>query len=299
VLLQQSVLEISSFSPTFHLPPPVPPRAPRSQSSSRITRLYQKNSTACVSLWRPLVALCTPAMPDHKRLQNILNATVAAIKAKYELVHPIHRLPRELLTRIFALVVSEEYAAAASLITSGKEVRPLVSPTCLSLVCYHWRDIAYAQNHYGIGSLSQPSHLRRHSVPQNVEKPAFVLAVEGNGSPHGDEGSLIARHIQSLASRTSICELTYSGGAFESVQECVAMLPHLKRLSLTYAKSKSDPIVITLPGTLDELTYLSCTHAYPSFTSTLAALETLAISVRSGGTEKPPLSIVSSPRPQI
>jgi len=226
---------------------------------------------------------------DHKRLQNILHATVAAIIAKYELVHPIHRLPRRLLTRIFALVVSEEYAAAASTLTSGKEVRPLVSPTCLSLVCYHWRDIAYAAgslwNRILITAQSPPSPFRT----TDTQNPAFILAAAGNDSLNGDGGSRIARHIESLASRMSIHELTYSGGAFESVRECIAMLPRLKRLSLTYAKPKSDPVVITLPETLDELTYLSCTHAYPLFNSTLAALETLAISVRSGGTETPPL----------
>ena len=225
---------------------------------------------------------------DHKRLRHILNTTVAAIMAKYEIVHPIHRLPRELLTRIFALVVSEEYAAAAFGVTSGKEVHPLVSTTHLSLVCYHWRDVAYSAE-----SLWNRTLVTAHSPPApfrttDAEKPAFVLALDENGSPRGDGGSVIARHIASLASRTSICELTYSGSAFESVRECVGMLIHLKRLSLTYARSKSDPIVITLPGTLDELTYLSCTHAYPSSISTLAALETLAISVRSGGVEKPP-----------
>lgn len=225
---------------------------------------------------------------NHKRLRHVLYTTIAAIKAKYEIVHPIHRLPRELLTRIFTLVVSEEYAAAALGITSGKEVHPLVSPTSLSLVCYHWRDIAYSAE-----SLWNRVLVTAHSPPApfratKITKPAFVLALEGNDSLHADGGGLIARHMASLASRTSICELTYRGSAFESVRECVGVLPHLKRLSLTYARSKSHPIVILLPGTLEQLTYLSCTHAYPSFISTLAALETLAISVRSGGAEKPP-----------
>ena len=236
---------------------------------------------------------------DHKRLRHILNTTVAAIMAKYEIVHPIHRLPRELLTRIFALVVSEEYAAAAFGVTSGKEVHPLVSTTHLSLVCYNWRDVAYSAE-----SLWNRTLITAHSPPApfrttDAEKPVFVLALDENGSPRGDGGSVIARHIASLASRTSICELTYSGSAFESVRECVGMLIHLKRLSLTYARSKSDPIVITLPGTLNELTYLSCTHAYPFFISTLAALETLAISVRSGEVEKPPLDCLLAKAPNL
>ena len=237
---------------------------------------------------------------DHKRLRHISYTTVAAIMAKYEVVHPIHRLPRALLTRIFGLVVSEEYAAATGGITSGKEVQPPISPTSLSLVCYHWREIAYSAE-----SLWNRVLVTAHSPPApfratETEKPAFVLALEGNGSLFGDGGGRIAHHFASLASRTSICELTYNGSAFESVLECVRILPHLKRLSLTYARSKSEPIVITLPGTLEGLTYLSCTHAYPSFTSTLAALETLAISVRSGGAEKPaPLDDLLAKAPNL
>jgi chromosome segregation ATPase len=101
----------------------------------------------------------------HARLQAILHATVAAIKAKYELVHPVHRLPRALLSRIFALVVSEEYAAAVATVTSGKEARTLVSPTRLSLVCYLWRDIAYAAESLWNRILITASSLRRHSAP--------------------------------------------------------------------------------------------------------------------------------------
>jgi hypothetical protein len=59
-------------------------------------------------------------------------------------------------------------------------------------------------------------------------------------------------------------------------------------------------VVITLPAALEGLSYLSCTHAYPSFVSTLAALETLAISVRSGGTEKrPPLDRLLAKAPNL
>jgi len=273
-----------------HLPRPTS----RSTTSSTLAELITYHSAIpekLDSLRRSLEAARSVVYSggdDHKPLRHILNTTVAAISAKYEIVHPVHRLPRALLTRIFALVVSEEYAAAAIGITSGKEVHPLVSSTGLSLVCYLWRDVAYSAE-----SLSNRILVTAHSPPApfrttEAGKPAFVLALDENGSPHGDGGGIIAHPISSLASRTSICELTYSGNAFESVRECVGILVHLKRLSLTYARSKSDPIVITLPETLDELTYLSCTHAYPSFISTLAALETLAISVRSSGAEKPP-----------
>ena len=273
-----------------HLPPP----SSRSTTSSTLAELITYHSAIPEKLDSLRKSLETARSvvhsgdDDHKRLRHILYTTIAAIKAKYEIVHPIHRLSRELLTRIFALVVSEEYAAAALAITSGKEVNPLVSPTSLSLVCYHWREIAYSAE-----SLWNRILVTAHSPPApfrttKTTKPAFVLALEENDSLYGDGGGLIARHVASLASRTSICELTYRGSAFEAVRECVGILPHLKRLSLTYARSKSDPIVISLPGTLEGLAYLSCTHAYPSFVSTLAALETLAISVRSGGAEKPP-----------
>ena len=273
-----------------HLPPPTA----RSTASSTLAELIAHNSAIPERLSSLRTSLETARRvvhsgdADHERLQMVLNTTVAAIKAKYELVHPIHRLPRKILTRIFALVVSEEYAAAASTITSGKEVRPLVAPICLSLVCYQWRGITYASE-----SLWNRMLVTAHSPPMpfrttDVEKPAFVLAVEGNDSSFGEGGSLVTRQIESLASRLLIQELTYSGAAFESLRECVGMIPHLKRLSLIYARAKSDPVVITLPSTLNELTYLSCTHAYPSFDSTLPALDTLAISVRAGGTEKPP-----------
>ena len=273
-----------------HLPPPTS----RSTTSTTLSELIAYNSAIPERLESLRKSLETARSvvhsgdDNHKRLRHILNTTTAAIKAKYEIIHPIHQLPRELLTRIFTLVVSEEYAAAALGITSGKEVHPLVFPTSLSLVCYHWRDIAYSAE-----SLWNRVLVTTHSPPApfratRITKPAFVLVLEGNDSLHADGAGLIARHIASLASRTSICELTYRGSAFESVRECVGVLSHLKRLSLTYARSKSHPIVIPLPGTLEQLTYLSCTHAYPSFISTLAALETLAISVRSGGAEKPP-----------
>src|SRR5258706_3847708 len=273
-----------------HLPPPTT----SSTTSSTLAELITYHSAIPEKLESLRKSLETArgvvhsGDDDHKRLRHISYTTVAAIMAKYAIVHPIHRLPRDLLTRIFALVVSEEYTAAAAGVTSGKEVHPLVSPTNLSLVCYHWRDIAYSAeplwNRILVTAHSPPAPFRT----TKTEKPAFVLALEGSDSLHGDGGGLIARHIASLASRTSICELTYNGSAFESVLECMGTLSHLKRLSLNYAISTSERIVITLPGTLEKLTYLSCTHAYPSFISTLTTLETLAISVRSGGAEKPP-----------
>jgi hypothetical protein len=246
-----------------------------------LNRLRDSLGTACV--------VVHSAHAQRKRLQNVLNTTVGAIKAKYELIHPIHRLPHLLLTRIFAWVVKEEYAVAAFNADLGREVRPLVSSARLSLVCQNWRLIAYAAeslwNRVLVTRQSPPSPFR----PTEVEKSTFVLAVDGSNPLQGDGCSFITRHIQSLASRASIYELTYSGGAFESVLECETVFPHLKRLSLTYTKWKSDLIIITLPGTLAELTYLSCTGTYPSFASTQAALETLEIVVRPKGTEILPL----------
>ena len=225
------------------------------------------------------------AVAQQKRLQNAINTTAKAIKAKYELVHPIHRLSRLLLIRIFALVVSEEYTAADYRSNIGRKVRPLVTLTSLSSVCHHWRDIVYAAgslwNRILITTLAPPTPFRT----TQTEQPAFVLVVEGQ---RGDGGSPIARQIQSLASQTAVHDLAYSGGALESVRECLIILPNLRRLSLTCTKAKSDPLIISLPSTLDKLTDLSCFDAYPSFTSTIASLESLGISVCSGGTEKPP-----------
>ena len=226
---------------------------------------------------------------QHKSLQRVINITMKAVKAKYELVHPIHRLPRTILTRIFSLVVCEEYAVVDYRGNIGKKVRPLVSPRYLSLVCHYWRDIAYTAESLWNRILIIPKEpltlLRATGTGQSVS----VLAVEGNNSPQGDEGSLIARQIRSLTfQQVTVNEFAYSGGASASVRECLGMLPNLKRLSLTCSKSKSNPAIIPLPGTLETLIDLSCFDAYPSFTSTLSSLEALAISVCSGGTEKPP-----------
>jgi hypothetical protein len=209
---------------------------------------------------------------DQKRLRKFINNTGEAINDKYELVHPIHRLPRTLLTRIFGLVGSEEYQSIKFKIMHGRHVSPHLSPTRLSLVCSRWRDIADATdplwNQIFVTGQSPPTPFR---TPR-AKKPASVLAVDGNDSPQGNEGSLLTRHIESVAARMSIRELIYSGSAVESVLGCIVILPHLRRLSLTYIKFRSDSIIITLPGTLDNLTYLSCVGAYPSFTSTLSTL---------------------------
>jgi hypothetical protein len=273
-----------------HLPPPIA-RSSASHTLAEFTAYHSTISEKLNSLRRSLETARVAAHSSgahHKRLQNAFDATAKAIEAKYKLVHPIHRLPYFLLTRIFALVVSEEYTAAASTITLGREALPLVSPNSLSLVCHHWRGLAYSTeslwNRVLVTAQSPPSPFRT----TEAEKPSFVLAVEGNTSPQENKGSLIARHIESLASRTSIRELTYSGEAFKLVQECILTLPHLTRLSLTYTKSKSDPVIIALSGSLESLTYLSCIGAYPSFTSTLPALETLEMIVRHKGEEKPP-----------
>jgi hypothetical protein len=273
-----------------HIPPPTA----RSSASYTLAEFTAYHSTIPTKLDDLRQSLETARVAvhsggaHHKRLQKVIKTTVDALKAKYELVHPIHRLPRTLLTRIFALVVSEEYAAADYSIAVGREVRLLISPTRLSTVCHYWRETCYATeslwNRIFVTTHSPPSPFR----PTEEGKPAFVIAVDGNDSPQGGGGSLVTRHIQSLASLTSILELTYGGSAFESVQECLVMLPCLKRLCLTYAKWKSDPVIIALPGTLHNLTYLSCIDAYPSFSSTLAALETLEIIVRPKGREKPP-----------
>jgi hypothetical protein len=226
------------------------------------------------------------ARAQHKALQKVINTTLKAVKAKYELVHPIHRLPRTLLSRIFALVVSEEYAAADYRSNTGKKVRPLVSPAYLSLVCHYWRDIAYAAESLWNRILVTPQEPPTPFRATGMGQPAFVL-VGGNTPSQKDESGLIARQIRSIASQEAVHELAYSGISFTSVRECLAMLPNLKRLSLTYTKPKSNPVVITLPETLDKLTDLSCFDAYPTFPSTLPSLETLAISVRAGGTERP------------
>ena len=225
---------------------------------------------------------------QHKSLQRVINATIKAVKAKYELVHPIHRLPRTILTRIFSLVVCEEYAAADHRSNIGKKVRPLVSPIYLSLVCHYWRDIAYTAESLWNRILIIPEQPPTPFRATGTGQLAFVLAVGGNTSPRGDEGNIIARQIQSLAFQGTVNEFAYSGGVSASVRECLVLLPNLKRLSLTCTKSKSDPVIIPLPGILEKLIDLSCFNAYPSFTSTLSSLETLAISVCSGGTEKPP-----------
>jgi len=229
VLLQRSVLEISLFSATFR--PPCASYNELDACRAHHVSLSYTRKTQETYLRKSLEivwSIVHSGGGNHKRLHHILNITIVAIIAKYELIHPIHQLPCGLLTRIFVLVVSEEYAATAFGIASRKEVYPLVSPTCLSLVCYHWRDIAYSAEPLWDWVL-----VTTHSPPApfhatDPEKLTFILALEGNRSPHGDEGSLVACHIVSLAPRMSICELNYSGSAFESMRECLVVMSHLK-----------------------------------------------------------------------
>jgi len=206
-----------------------------------------------------------PAMV--RRLRESRAAIEDSMKASYEIVHPIHRSPVELIKHIFSLVIHDEFEEARNTLATRYHLPMLTATVTLSMVCSRWKAIIDASS----------AHRQ------------FVTLVDSGGpfpfkqSESRSDISVLARGsrlpmLSALAKRSNITELIIDCGEITALQRALHSLPTLTRLLISYTGENNPSVRINLPSNLSLLHTLSCYGIFPEIPDhLLTSLQTLAL----------------------
>ena len=208
------------------------------------------------------------------RMQGTRSTMLESIKLQYGLIHPIHRLSDDILAYIFSLIVSEKFETVRVFRGDPEDCPEFNSLITLASVCSTWRDIAYDHSSLWhrvvVTDVSPPTPYRRyHAAP-----PIAVIAV-GNALFGNDHARL-----PSLASRTSIDDLTITSSRLGHIQFDLSRIKSIQRLTIAYSEFQGGPTTFFIPTGLANLSSLTCIHNYPSFHSAIPSIRDFSLSVR-------------------
>ncbi len=202
-----------------------------------------------------------------KRLRDSRSIIEGSIKASYELLHPIHRLPIELTKVIFSRLVHDEFEEAKTTLVTLSHLPMLTTTVTLSTVCSRWKAI----------------------IDASPELWRFVTLVDsGNPFPFKKSESLrdvtvLARGsrlpvLSRLAERSNIKELIVECSEIIELQRALPSLPTLTRLLISYTGETSPSVRITLPSNLSHLHTLGCYRIFPEIPDhLLISLQTFSL----------------------
>lgn len=202
-----------------------------------------------------------------EQLQESQREIKDSIRASYEVLHPIHRLPVELIKDIFLRLVHSEFEEAKNTLSTRYRLPFLTAPITLSMVCSQWKAV----------------------IDASPELWQFVTLVDsGNPFPFKKSEthrciSVLARGIRlpnlgELAQRCNIRELIVECRRITALQEALGSLPTLTRLLICYTGPKNPSIRITVPSDLSCLRTLACYRVFPDIPDyLLLSLQTLAL----------------------
>jgi hypothetical protein len=206
-----------------------------------------------------------PAMV--RRLRDSRAAIEDSMKASYELLHPVHRFPIELIKNIFSLLVHDEFDEARKTLATQHRLPTLTATKTLYMVCSRWKAI----------------------IDASPELWQFVALVDSGSTffikkseSHRDI-SVLARGSQfpklsGLTERFNIKELIVDCGEITALQPAIHSLPTLTRLLISYTGAESPSVRINLPSNLPHLHTLSCYRIFPEIPDhLLISLRTLSL----------------------
>lgn len=202
-----------------------------------------------------------------RRLRDSRAIIENSMKASYEILHPIHRLPIELTKDIFLLVVHDEFVEAKHTLATRSQLPILTAPVTLSMVCSRWKTIIA-----GFPELWQFVTLADGSNPCPFKKSESHRGI-----------SVLARGsrfpiLSELAERSNIKELIVECGEITELQRALRSLPTLTRLLISYTGERSPSVRITLPSNLPHLHTLGCYGIFPEILyHHLISLQTLSL----------------------
>lgn len=210
------------------------------------------------------------------RMQGTRSTMLESIKLQYGLIHPIHRIPDDILAYIFSLIVSEKFETIRMFRGDSEDCPDFDALVTLASVCSTWRDITYANpslwDRVVVTDVSSPTPCRRDCATP----PISVVAVGDTlfGNDHA--------RLPSLASRTSIGDLTITSSRLGHIQFDLSRIQSIQRLTIAYSEFQSDPTTSFVPRDLHNLSSLTCIHNYPSFLSHIPSIKDFSLSVRAG-----------------
>ena len=202
-----------------------------------------------------------------KRLRDSRSIIQDSMKASYELLHPIHRLPIELTKVIFSLLVHHEFEEARNTLATRSYLPMLGATVTLSMVCSRWK-----------ATIDASPELRQFVTVVNSGKPFPFKKSESLR-----DISVLARGsrfpmLSALAERSNVKELIVECSEITELQRALHSLPALTRLLISYSGERSPSIRITLPSNLSHLHTLGCYGIFPEIPDhLLISLQTFSL----------------------
>ena len=210
------------------------------------------------------------------RMQGTRSTMLESIKLQYGLIHPIHRLSDDMLAYIFSLTVSEKFETVRMFRGVPEDCPEFNALVILASVCSTWRDIAYGYpslwGRVVVTDVSPPTPYRRYSAAPPIAVVAVGDLLFGNDHAR----------LPSLASRTSIEDLTITSSRLGHIQFDLSRIESIQRLTIAYSEFQSDPTTSFVPRGLNNLSSLTCIHNYPSFHSPIPSMRDFSLSVHAG-----------------
>ena len=194
-------------------------------------------------------------------------------------LHPIRRVPREILQEIFEYAVDEErskFMNDINDIASPLEYLPSIA-FHISATCRHWREIATRTPklwRYICAPFLEPGDYGRFKL---IGRTRFLRCLELAGE-RGLELTLHGKELKSWEPiLIGVCTKQWSCITIVATQDIPSRLPTTSRLSI-YSPHFYSPRVIELPNhLLSSLVVMYCDRIIPIFTSSAARLTSLDI----------------------
>ena len=194
------------------------------------------------------------------------------------ILHPVRRVPPEILRKIFEYAVDEEHAKLRN--DTNSTTIPLdCHPTIafhISATCRRWREIA-ARTPKLWRYICAPWESSLGNSCRTVGRARFLRCLELAGES-GLELTLRNKELECWEPvLTGECTKKWSRITIVATKDIPSRLPTTSRLSV-YSPYYLGPKVIVLPGNLlSSLIFMSCSRIIPQFTSPAAKLTTLDI----------------------
>ena len=250
---------------------------------SMISESQEISSAAAIAL-ETTHALIPSAKSAIERLKRVILDVGEDIQSKQRLVHPIHRLPCELVVRVLRLAVQVEYEEQerSLLITfRGPDVRPSCTLRSITNVCRIWRanlrdDRLIWRSHFIDGSLEV---LRANLAGIN---PDVLLIVENYASLTNPDHD---RYFSKLPSPPHTVHVSFRSDVQIGILPFCPLYLHLSN------RRRYD--TVTLGQKFSSLQSLICTDTLPVINDRLPSLSMLRIRFRGSPRRRLPLDSLS------